>query len=232
MKRIISPIGLKAALIALVALGCLTLLTACGGSATPTQPAPTDTSAPAAEVVTTPTQTGMIGETPTQGMAAGEVPAIEQDATTTSYKLHLRVGGSEKMLTLQEAKGATSGEVMVSGEMTTMMGGMAPNRHLEVKISDIKSGAVITDKSVSIEITNDASKETTPVQVAKMYGVAEGPSDTHFGNNIAFKPGNYTIKVNIAGETAQFNITIPQGSETPSAISSPMMGAPEATTTP
>lgn len=244
MREIRVSISMKSTLIALVALACMALLSSCGGeSATSTPLVPTETSAtsaPTVETGTTPTQMGMdatpteigiLGETPTGGLAGG-IQVIEQDATTPSYKLHLRMGEPEKMMSPQEAKGATSGEVMVSGEMAMGTGGTAPNYHLEVAVSEIKSGAVITDKSVSIELTNAASKETMPIKVATMYGVEEGPGETHFGNNLALAPGSYTVKVNMAGETAEFMVTIQQGGGMPSGTSSPAMGMPEATATP
>ena len=181
---------------------CLALLAGCGGSATPTPPAP------AAEISATPTQAGIMGGTPAMGTTGG-MQAVEQEANTTSYKLQMHLGEPEKMMTAQEAKGATSGEVMVSGEMASGMGTMAPNYHLEVAVSDIKSGAVITDKSVSIELTNDATKEKTPLQVATMYGVDKGPIEMHFGNNVALTPGAYTVKISVAGETAEFKLNIP-----------------------
>lgn len=189
-------------LIALVGFLCLALLAACSASATPTPAAPTT------EIGSTPTQAGMMGETPTASTTGGMQP-IEQEASTTSYKLKMHIGEPETMLTPQQAVGATSGEVMVSGGMATGMGGMTPNYHLEVAVSDIKSGAVITDKSVSIELTNDATKEMTPVQVATMYGVDAGPIETHFGNNVALTPGAHTVRISVAGETTEFKVSVP-----------------------
>ena len=38
-----------------------------------------------------------------------------------------------------------------------------------------------------------------------MYDVAVGMSDYHFGNNVYFAPGTYTITATINGQTATFN---------------------------
>jgi len=113
------------------------------------------------------------------------------------------------MLTMDEAKTATSGEVMVSGETAMTTSGMSPNHHLEVQINDARNGNLITDKTVSIQITNDATMEVQNVPIAVMYGVAEGPSDTHYGNNVTLMPGKYTVLVTVAGETATFVVDVP-----------------------
>jgi len=143
--------------------------------------------------------------TPTMGISS---PTIEQSATTANYKLKLALGDAEKMLTMDEAKTAKSGEVMVSGEMAMTMSGMSPNHHLEIQINDVRNGNLVTDKAISIQITNDATKEVQNVPIAIMYGVAEGPSDTHYGNNVTLMPGKYTILVTVGGETATFVVNV------------------------
>jgi len=42
-----------------------------------------------------------------------------------------------------------------------------------------------------------------------MYGVATGPNDTHYGNNLAMPPGNYTINVTANGEKSSFKVMVP-----------------------
>lgn len=134
---------------------------------------------------------------------------IEQSATTATYALTLEIGPSEKMLTPEEAKTATEGEVMVSGEMAMTMSGMATAQHLEVFVKNRKSGAVVSDQPVTITVINETTKEEAVVPVAMMYGLTEGPADTHFGNNVMLMPGRYAIEVVVGGEQATFAVSMP-----------------------
>ncbi|MCC7263156.1 MAG: hypothetical protein IT369_11620 [Candidatus Latescibacteria bacterium] len=142
-------------------------------------------------------------------VAASTETKIEQSATTAIYALTLSIGPSEKMLTPEEAKTAKDGEVMVSGEMAVAMSDMATTQHLEVFVKNQKSGAMVGDQPVTIQFTNDATKEETIVPVAVMYGLSEGFADTHFGNNIMLMPGNYTIVVAVGNEQATFLVNMP-----------------------
>lgn len=142
--------------------------------------------------------------------SAGAEIDVEQSATTATYALTLEIGPSEKMLTPEEAKTAKEGEVMVSGEMAMTMSGMETTQHLEVFVKDRKSSVMVSDQPVTIKVTNDATKEETVVPVAMMYGLSEGVTDTHFGNNVMLMPGNHTIVVAVGSEQATFMVTIPE----------------------
>lgn len=184
----------------------------------------------------TPTTMGgmMPSESPTAGtMGTGQSGEMVQQEATQDYTLTLRLGPVAMMLAPDQAQGATSGEVMVSGQMAmTGTGGMAPNYHLELAVNDIMSGAVITGKSVSIDLTNTTTSEKQSVPLATMYNVQVGPSDTHFGNNVALAPGNYTVEVDVAGEKATFNITTIAMQVTPAPMGTPGGMMPDMTPTP
>ena len=102
---------------------------------------------------------------------------------------------------------------MVGGTMSMGMSPMAMNmgdtRHLEVHIYALDKGAVVTDAKVRIVITNTVSKKAEMVSATKMYGIKEGPSDTHYGDNVSLPSGNYSVDVTVNGEKAAFEITIP-----------------------
>lgn len=211
MIRVGSALSIRSLLIALFLFAGLGVAAGCDDSGAPT---PSSSSGN----LNTSGSTPLAGTTPTQATGVGateNITAIEQDATTTSYKLHLHLGAPEQMTRLAEAKakGVKSGKLVVkTGVTAAMMSGSAnatPNRHLAVIVSDIKSGTVITDKAVRIDLTNDATSEVMPVPVATMYGAAEGPGNTHFGNNIALAPGNYTVKVLVGGEPSEFKLKNP-----------------------
>jgi len=143
------------------------------------------------------------------GMSIVAPVMIQQNATTADYKLQLIIGPPAQMLTTSQTATATAGEVMIGGQMVSMTMGMAGVYHLEVHVYNLMSGAVVTDKNVTIQVVNKATNQTMNVPIVVMYDMMVGLSDTHFGNNVSLTPGNYTVVVNVAGETATFNITIP-----------------------
>ena len=194
------------------------------------------TAAMSATMAVTPTAMGgmMPSGSPTSGMAGtGQNGEMVQQAATQDYSLTLRLGPVAMMLAPGQAQGATSGEVMISGQMAmTGTGGMAPNYHLELAVNDIKSGAVITDKSVTIDLTNTTTNERQSVPISTMYNVQVGPSDTHFGNNVALAPGTYMVDVDVSGEKATFNITTTAMGGTPVPMDTPGAMMPGMTPTP
>ena len=134
---------------------------------------------------------------------------LKQNATTQDYHVTLQLGPPAQMLSMNQTITATAGEVMVNGQMsnTTPMN-MTDTYHLEVHVYNITSGAVVTNQNVSIQIVNHTTNQTLTIPVIVMYDMKIGPSDTHFGNNITLTPGSYTIIVNVASETAKFNINV------------------------
>jgi hypothetical protein len=86
---------------------------------------------------------------------------------------------------------------------------MATARHLEAHIFNLDSNAAVTSGMITIAVT-DAAKNVQQVPIAKMYGIEEGPSDTHFGNNVSLAAGNYTVDVIVNGEKASFTVAVPQ----------------------
>jgi hypothetical protein len=131
--------------------------------------------------------------------------------TTASYKVVLDIGPVETMLTPDQAKGATSGEVMVQmmgvpmPSMSMTDQGQPVNHHLEVHLYNKATGAVITDQMPMISITNQKTNANRQLSsVMGMYGVTQGMSDFHVGNNVYLADGTYTITVQIGTEKAVF----------------------------
>jgi hypothetical protein len=42
-----------------------------------------------------------------------------------------------------------------------------------------------------------------------MYAIKEGPSDTHYGNNVSWPAGSYRVSVTVNGEKAEFTVAVP-----------------------
>ncbi|MDQ2783863.1 MAG: twin-arginine translocation signal domain-containing protein [Chloroflexota bacterium] len=145
----------------------------------------------------------------TSAASAVAASPIAMTQTTASYKIVLGIGPVETMLTPDQAKGATSGEVMAQMPgmaMPTMMmtdQGQPVNHHLEVHITNTATGALIKDQMPMITITDPLGKSRTLDSMA-MYGVAEGVSDWHFGNSVYLPNGTYTISVQVGNEQAVF----------------------------
>jgi hypothetical protein len=137
---------------------------------------------------------------------------ITRTATTATYKLTLSVGPVEKMYTAAEvkAKHPTSGEVMVGDSMS--MDGMsmgAGNRHLEVQIlSRATRKPLSIEPSVTLTDTSAMSgmAMSDKLHVMAMYGISEGRSDLHYGNNFKLTASHvYKVAVTVKGEKATFS---------------------------
>jgi hypothetical protein len=141
--------------------------------------------------------------------AAGYVHVLR---TTASYHLMLSVGPKETMYTAAEvkAKHPTSGEVMLGGGMA--MGGMAMgsgNRHLEVQVKSRTTNRVLSLMPSSITLTDTSAMSgmamTDKVHVMAMYGIGQGMSDLHYGNNVNLTAGHmYKVTATVKGEKASF----------------------------
>ena len=111
----------------------------------------------------------------------------------------------------EAAKHPTDGEVMVGGAMSMsgMSVDMGDTQHLEVHVYSLDTGTVLTDADVAIVVTAALSKKAEDIPIAQMYGIKEGPSDTHFGNNVSMPPGNDTIEITVNGEKASLPVAVP-----------------------
>ncbi len=129
---------------------------------------------------------------------------------TKSYVFALTLGPFQQMYTPAQvkAKHFKTGEVMVSGQMMGMHGSMSSQRHLEVHICSRSSGKVVTGAHPSITFADLTAKgKMEMVSVAAMYGIKEGPSDYHYGNNVSVTPGHtYEATVKLGGQTAAFKV--------------------------
>jgi len=151
---------------------------------------------------------------------AAEMTPLKQETNTAHYRVELQIGPSEMMYMPNEvsAKHPSDGEVMVGGVMGAKMNmsmgmsmgmDMPDARHLEVHVYPLGKDAAVTDAKVKILVTDLATKKAQQIAAAKMYGIKEGPSDTHYGNNVDLPPGNYGVEITVNGEKADFTVAIP-----------------------
>ena len=151
---------------------------------------------------------------------AAEMTPLKQETNTAHYRVELQIGPSEMMYMPNEvsAKHPSDGEVMVGGVMGAKMNmsmgmsmgmDMPDARHLEVHVYPPGKDAAVTNAKVKIVVTDLATKKAQQIAAAKMYGIKEGPSDTHYGNNVDLPPGNYGVEITVNGEKADFTVAIP-----------------------
>jgi len=154
---------------------------------------------------------------PVAGPARAAMNTVTAKTNAGPYALTLAIGASEHMYTMAEVKTKhlKSGEVMVSGTMVmggsggmAGMGGPMPNHHLEVHVLQRATGKTVTKAMVSITVLSPAGKLVERVPIAVMYGIAQGPKDTHFGNNTTLKNGKYKVAVQVNQVKATFMVTL------------------------
>jgi hypothetical protein len=138
--------------------------------------------------------------------------SIVQNTTTANYRLTLEIGHPETMLSMCQVTGSEqSGEVMVSGQMTDPdpMSAHGTTYHLELHIYDIKTGAtaVLPVHQITITVT-DSTGLSRDVPIAEMFGVQEGVTDLHYGNNVQLTSGSYIVDVSVGHEKASFSTNI------------------------
>jgi len=131
---------------------------------------------------------------------------------TSSYVFVLKIGPFEEMVSLADAKAKhlKHAEVMVSGAMMGMHMAMSMQRHLEVQICRRSTGKVVLGAHPAITVA-DLTAKTKPevVSVAAMYGLAEGVSDMHYGNNVPMRAGHvYRVTVALGGQKAIFRVKV------------------------
>jgi hypothetical protein len=146
---------------------------------------------------------------------------ITKIATTRSYNLSLEVGPLQPMYTPAQvsARHPKAGEVMFSGDMQMPpgMAGMAdmagmnapPDwRHLEVHVFDRTSGDVVRNLNPTITVTSPATGQSQNVPITTMQGLADGPHDFHYGNNVQLPRGQYVVAVRIGDEISNFDVAV------------------------
>jgi hypothetical protein len=147
----------------------------------------------------------------TTASAATGIPGVT--ATTPSYTFKLVIGMAAQMWT--RAQVATThpatGEALLMGSMSAIsMSGT--QRHLEVHIYSRSTGKPVVGAHPTITVTDITAKNAKPTQipVAEMEGIAKGPADLHYGNNVSLTPGHhYKVTVTLNGQQATLEATAP-----------------------
>lgn len=88
--------------------------------------------------------------------------------------------------------------------------GAASEYHLEVHVVTHATGKVVSDAKVTIAVRDETTGgSSVKVPVAIMRGVAAGPSDIHYGNNVTLTPGHaYHVQVRVNDQVVHFAFTL------------------------
>ncbi|MHB8586477.1 MAG: hypothetical protein ACYDDF_11680 [Thermoplasmatota archaeon] len=147
------------------------------------------------------------------GMSMGGMSSTMAPVSSSNSSVHYNITGflgpQEPMLRPCQAGNATSGEVMVGGTMmspSSMGMGMGSVYHLEVHVRDHNGDTVVVPlANISIDLSN-ATGASHNCTVAEMYGIAEGLTDLHYGNNVQLTAGIWTVAVTVNGERVNLHL--------------------------
>jgi hypothetical protein len=160
-----------------------------------------------------------------QSATACAAQAGSQTVTTKAHYFVVHMGPREAMYSPAQVRSMhpKSGEVMVGGAMgagTSMSGaggmsGMAAgssSRHLEVKICDRRTGAVIRSGGVRMTVADTTTKgmaKAMSVAMMQGVGVGAGRNDLHYGNNVMLAARhNLDVAVTLGADHAVFHMTM------------------------
>jgi hypothetical protein len=168
-----------------------------------------------------------VGWLPFVALLAWPAPAAAQMAPTTQitatplYTVALTIGPAEPMVSMGDAMMGHSGEVMVNGQ-TTGMGapmsmattsmmspaadqGMGVNHHLEFHITRNSNGAVVSDVTPIVRVTDKLSASSRDLpEVMGMMDSGMTMADFHYGQNVWLPDGTYTLQIMLGPDTAVF----------------------------
>ena len=140
---------------------------------------------------------------------------VMRTKTVGTYRVELHLLPAEPFFSKEDVATKHPKEGMeIEGGATPVMLDAAshPNHHLVVHIFDTKTGQAITDATVTMSFTSLDRKgkyvgAPIEVPVVVMQAIGQGPSSTHYGNNVTMPAGRYKVTVTVNGMTAVFDGT-------------------------
>lgn len=130
--------------------------------------------------------------------------------TAGSYRLVLELLPAEPFYTqaVYERTHPKQGMLVIRGAAPVRVDGpLHPNYHLIVHVFNRATGSVVQDADVVMRyaaLSGSADRATHVLPVVEMQAIGGGPLSTHYGNNVALRPGAYrvTVTVNRVATTA------------------------------
>ena len=160
--------------------------------------------------------TGLVCALALAAVAASALPApamnMGSGVTITKvagpYKLVLQLLPAEPFYTQDQyaKEHPKDGMLVVGGAMPVAPDAPShPNHHLIVHVYDVASGKADTNATVTIRYAR-ASGASHELPIVEMQAIGKGPQSTHYGNNLYWPNGSYTVTVTANGNTATFTV--------------------------
>lgn len=169
-----------------------------------------------AALVALPARAGQVAAA-ARPMAMGMGTVTIGPITAGAYRVTLEIGPMQPMYTQAQYNRLhpRSGEIMLRGTMTMGSGGMsmgmgAVNRHLELRVLDVRTARLDTTALVSITyqpVVGMGMMAIRPqvIPVATMIDIGGGMASFHYGNNVALAAGTtYRITARVNNRATAF----------------------------
>lgn len=143
--------------------------------------------------------TAGFGVTSAQHTRAADNGLVSEVQTTRSYKIQIDIGPVVNVMRPDQTKGATAGDVLVApdnsaGSIRDEI--MPASHHVAVYLNRLTTGAAMTFRAPVVSLRQQGSDHSfTLDDLAAVYDVTKGPSDTHFAQNVYLPAGTYDITV-------------------------------------
>jgi hypothetical protein len=149
---------------------------------------------------------------------------VMQTKTVGDYRVELHLLPAEPFFSPTDvaAKQLKEGMEVEGGATPVMLDGDShPNHHLVVHVFNKKTRQAVTDATVTMNFASlgargSSAGELVDVPVVVMQAIGQGPSSTHYGNNVTLPAGPYRVTVSINGQSAVFSLTASDASSKPS----------------
>jgi hypothetical protein len=124
------------------------------------------------------------------------------------YTLALAIGPPEQLYSLAQARTLhpKQGELTTSGAAPP--GAPAANHYLALRVYSAKTGNIVTGIPVAVNVTTPGGRILQRIPVVVMQSIAAGPSDRHFGDNVALPMGHYHVAVRANQSSATFDVVV------------------------
>jgi hypothetical protein len=143
-----------------------------------------------------------------QSTRAADTGLVSLTQTTRSYQIQLNVGPVDRVMTPDQAKNATSGDVETQIENTasSIREAILPASHsIDIYLHSMQTGAAMTNPEPVVSLRRLGSNRTyTLSDLSQIYDVTQGQQDLHYGQNLYLPAGTYDFTVWVGRDRTVF----------------------------
>jgi hypothetical protein len=143
-----------------------------------------------------------------QSTRAAATGLVSLQQTTRSYRIQLDVGPVERVMTLDQAKNATTGDVEVQTETSasSIREAILPASHsIGIYLHSMQTGAAMMNPAPVVMLHKQGSNRSyTLSDLTQIYDVSQGSQDMHFGQNLYLPAGTYDFTVWVGRDRTVF----------------------------